>query len=163
MQWPWVDEAIASAKALVAGSRFAWTFEADGPRVEARARGVVVAHHFDATTGPMHIGPKDSAVLLEAVRLAEARASATADRFHRATPWPYFLKSQVEAMTYRELVDAALDQYKGLSLQALSLGPEEWAGFIAETGLVPDELGHVEWRGVPVTAGMEGIKYIVGD
>lgn len=63
-------------------------------------------------------------------------------------------------MTYKEQVDLVLASYKGMSFEALSLGPDEWAGFLSETGLKPDELGNVDYHGVTVTAGMSGIKYI---
>ena len=66
-------------------------------------------------------------------------------------------------MTAQDQVDTALANYNALSLQGLSLGQEIWSDFIAETGLIPDAFGQVDYGGVPVSRGIEGIKYIVGD
>lgn len=65
-------------------------------------------------------------------------------------------------MSYQAQVDEALAQYGGVSLQARSLGPDEWKGFIAEMGLKPNSDGSVIYWNVLNTAGFSGIKYIVG-
>ena len=158
---------IEDARLATDASPFAWKFERSSERIEISASGRAAGHSFGipavafgVAEGLATAGPNP---LLELVGDFELRLRRTADDFHRATPWPLWTRSQEDAMTYTEQVDAALDDYRGMSLIGLSLGPEEWSGFLGETGLKPDEFGAVEQRGVPVSAGMSGIKYIVGD
>lgn len=160
MSWPWIDEAMERAKAAVADSPWTWRFEHNGMLVEAHARGVSADHHFSDQTGPILVRSADDPALVQALDALLTRMAATADRFHRATPWPIFLKSQREAMTYRQLVDAALDQYHGAGLTGLSLGPQDWVGFLVETELRPDASGQVTWRDVPITLEAKGLRYI---
>jgi hypothetical protein len=152
---------IEAARDYVADSPFVWTFEGENSLIEVSGVGIANAHHFTGFTGPVHLtgGPENP--LLQAVVDLRRRLHQTADRFHRALPMPVWTQSQESAMSYEAQVDEALSQYKGMSLQALSLGPDEWKGFLDETGLAPDEDGNVRYRQVLITAGISGIKYIV--
>lgn len=146
---------------------FAFRFDPTPDGFEVAASGVAAGHHF--TVLPERFGladgiqPAGPNPVLALVENFEMRLRRTADRFHRATPWPIWTWAKESAMSYTEQVDAALSEYLGMSLVGLSLGPEKWSGFLQETGLQPDEFGQVEYRGVPISAGMSGIKHIVAD
>ena len=72
-------------------------------------------------------------------------------------------------MTVTALVDAAITDYKGDSLQCVLIGSDRWPGFLSETGLVPQpvEGGDVEvwYKGVPCRPSVtpHDINLIVGD
>ena len=157
-----LDEARRAADALP----FRFDFHLTDDAVEVSASGVAAGHDFAVPSPRFSVARGAQAAgqnpLLDLVAELEARLRAIAARFHRATPWPIWTYSKERAMSPKEQVDVALDEYKGMSLVGLSLGPDTWCGFLQETGLKPDELGHVEYRGVPISVGISGIKYVVG-
>lgn len=157
-----IEEKVQAVRERVAATAFEWRFDGDGSLVEVWGSGVANGHHFTGSTGPIHLKGGTGNPLLPAVEALEQRLLERADAFHRALPHPTWTRSQEMQMSYQAQVDEALAQYKGMSLQALSLGPDKWNGFIEETGLTPGPDGAVVYRNVPVTEGISGIKYIVG-
>ncbi len=66
-------------------------------------------------------------------------------------------------MTTLELVDDALDAYRGASLNGLFLGYTQWGKFCAEMGTDPAK-ERIEHRGVSIlkaTALVSGTQYLI--
>jgi hypothetical protein len=161
-----VDTRIDAARCSCSGGAFVWEFEKQRDVfVEIRGRGTAAGKEFSASARvPVHeIEGTDPRRLISEIKALETRLRRTADRYHRATPWPIMTRSEKDHMSYTEQVDRALAEYVGMSLQGLSLGSDEWSGFLVETGFLPDEFKQVNYKGIPISEGMAGIKYIVGD
>lgn len=158
---------LEEARRATAGLPFAFTFDPTPDGFEFEASGVVAGHHFKSASrrfGLAHgIQPAGTNPVLAVVEELEKGLRSTADHFHRATPWPIWTDAQESAMSYKERVDAALDEYKGSSPVGLSLGPDRWSGFLQQTSLRPDESGRVEYRGVRISVGISAIEYVFED
>lgn len=69
----------------------------------------------------------------------------------------------------RELIDEAIDGYRGDSLQMVLIGSDYWNKFLSETGLRPMSVGagdlEITYRGISCRRGMspDSIKLVVGD
>lgn len=68
-------------------------------------------------------------------------------------------------MSILEQVDAALDSYRGMSLEALSIGAEDWDDLCATIQVTPDEFGVIVYRGIEMQRGAvpRGVNLVVSD